>query len=70
MHWLGSRTNLTFPGLCVPPHVGPALALALAPNGEVGVADEVDVRGHAGGGGGAVLEWGEAGWPWRWLLMP
>jgi len=50
------HVNLTFPGLCVPPHVGPALALALAPHGEVGVADEVHVDGHAGGGGGAVLE--------------
>ena len=55
--WQGLKTNLAFPGLCVPPHVGPALALALAPHGEVGVADEVHVHGHAGRFGGAVLEW-------------
>ena len=51
------RIHLTFPCLSVPPHVGPALAIPLPSHGEVGVADEVHVNGHAGRFGGAVLEW-------------
>ena len=65
------NTHLTLSCVTVPFEVGPAPTLALLPaHGEVGVADEVHVHGLVGGGGGAVLEWLEAGRSWRWLLIP
>jgi len=63
------HVDLTFPCLCVPSHISPALTLSLASRGEVGVADEVHVHSQAGGGGGAVLEWLEVGGSWRWSLV-
>ena len=65
------NTHLTLSCITVPLEIGPAPTLALLPShGEVGVADEVHVHGLAGQGGGAVLEWLEAGGSWRWLLTP
>ena len=52
------NTHLTLSCVTVPFEVSPAPTLALLPaHGEVGVADEVHVHGHAGRFGGAVLEW-------------
>ena len=63
------KMHLTFPCLCVPSHISPALTLSLASCGEVCVADEVHVHSQAGGGGGAVLEWLEVGGSRRWSLV-
>ena len=53
--------HLTFPCLCVPSHISPALTLSLVSRGEVGVADEVHVDGRAGGRRSAVSERLEVG---------
>jgi len=55
------HVDLALSSLCVPPHISPALAFALAAHGEVGVADEVHVDGRAGGRRGAVSERLEVG---------